>query len=221
MTMAAEDDEAGAAAAHAGYDIGRLLAFSDGVFAIAITILVLGIPVPHVTDPAQLPGALRHLSLNLVGFVLSFVLVGTQWIAHHRLLRRLDFCNGTILWINMLVLMGICLVPFGTSLLVNYGGSAAGSIPYAALQASIGIVFVVYRLYLVRHGVDMRGTLVLSWVPAVAFLVSIPLALLNVYYAYVAWAAGFGISRVRSRGLDTRLLLRLRRVELPWIRSRS
>ncbi|HYW23610.1 MAG TPA: TMEM175 family protein [Terriglobales bacterium] len=224
MTPTAEDDEPDLAAGHAsgaGYDLGRLYAFSDGVFAIAITILVLGIPVPSVADPTQLPGELRHLSLNLVGFALSFVLVGTQWIAHHRLLRRLDFCTGTIMWINLLVLMGICLVPFATSLLVRYGGTAAGAIPYAILQASIGIMFVLYRLYLVRHGVDLGGTLVLSWIPALAFVLSIPLALVNVNYSYAVWVAGLTISRAVSRGLGTSLLGRLRRLDLPWTRSPS
>ena len=224
MASTVEDEEPVPSAgrgAGAAYDIGRLLAFSDGVFAIAITLLVLGIPVPHVVDSTQLPGELRHLSMNLVGFAVSFVLVGTQWIAHHRLLRRLDFCSAAILWINLLLLMGICLVPFATSLLVLYGDSPAGAIPYAALQAAIGTVFVGFRLYLLRNGVDLRRTLVLSWVPAVAFLVSIPLALRSVNYAYAVWVAGFTVSRAQASGLSARLFGHLRRVELPWTRSRS
>jgi uncharacterized membrane protein len=226
MTSTAEDDEpslaAGAAARpgrepHAGYDVGRLLAFSDGVFAIAITLLVLGIPVPKVTDGGQLPGALQHLSVNLVGFALSFVLVGTQWIAHHRLLRELTFSNTAIMWINLLLLMGICLVPFATSVLVLYGGSPAGTITYATLQAAIGVVFVSFRLYLLHRGVDLRDTLVLSWVPALAFLVSIPVALWHVNAAYAVWMAGFGGSRLRQSGWGQKLLASLMR----WTRSRS
>ena len=108
-----------------------------------------------------------------------------------------------------------------TGLLVRYGGSAAGAIPYAVLQASIGVVFVSFRLYLARHGVDLGGTLALSWIPALAFVVSIPLALVNVNYAYASWVAGFTISRAQSRGLGTSLLGRLRRLDLPWTRSPS
>jgi len=228
MTSTVEDEQpapaAGARAhghgrgeAHSGYEVGRLLAFSDGVFAIAITLLVLGIPLPIITSHAQLPTELRNLSLNLVGFALSFVLVGTQWIAHHRLLRQLDFANVTIMWINLLVLMGICLVPFATSVLVRYGGSPAGAITYASLQGAIGVVFVAYRLYLVHCGVDLRQTLVLSWVPAAAFVVSIPVALWQVNAAYAVWVIGFGGSRLRQSGLIPKVLGRLRR----WIPSRS
>jgi len=215
MTSTAEDDEPDISVARrardAGYDLGRLFAFSDGVFAIAITLLVLGIPVPNVTDAAQLPGELRHLTPSLAGFALSFWLVGTLWIAHHRLLRQLDFCDGTILWVNLLLLMGVCLVPFASSLLARYGGGPAGVIPYAALQAAVGIVFLSLRLYLMRRGVDMRDTLQLSWVPVVTFVLSIPLALWSVNLAYVAWLAGFAISRAAGGTLLRRLLGRLRR----------
>jgi len=207
-----EDDEPGAAAANGargGYDVGRLLAFSDGVFAIAITLLVLGIPVPSHGGPL-LPGELLGLLPNLGGFALSFLLVGTQWIAHHRLLRRLDFCTAPILWLNLLLLMGICLVPFATSLLIRYGGTPAGAITYATLQAAIGIVFMSLRLYLVHHGVDLRRTLALSWIPVVSFVVSIPVALLDVNLAYAVWVLGFAVSRVREGGLATRAFERLR-----------
>jgi uncharacterized membrane protein len=226
MTATVEDEQPSPAAgpvghgrgdARAGYDVGRLLAFSDGVFAIAITLLVLGIPVPHVANHDQLPGELWQLSLNLVGFAVSFVLVGTQWIAHHRLLRQLDFANVTILWINLLLLMGICLVPFATSVLVQYGDVPPGAITYASLQAAIGVVFVGYRLYLVHSGIDVRHTLVLSWVPALAFVVSIPVALWSVNGAYAIWVIGFSTSRIRQSGLVPKMLRTLRR----WIRSRS
>src|SRR5215831_18522167 len=159
MTSTAEDDEPDVAArghaSQAGYDLGRLFAFSDGVFAIAITLLVLTIPIPSVSDPADLPGQLAGLKPNLLGFALSFALVGTQWLSHHRLLRQLDFCDGPILLLNLLLLMGICLVPFASSVLARYGAYAAGTIPYAALQAAIGIVFISLRLYLIRRGVPL------------------------------------------------------------------
>jgi uncharacterized membrane protein len=216
MTSTAEDDEPDVAvarhASHAGYDLGRLFAFSDGVFAIAITLLVLTIPIPNVRDPAELPAQLAGLAPSLAGFALSFWLVGTLWIAHHRLLRQLDFCDGAILWINLLLLMGVCLVPFASSLLARYGGAPAGVIPYAVLQAAVGIVFLSLRLYLLRRGVDLRGTLRLSWVPVVTFLLSIPLALLNeVNLAYAVWLAGFAISRAGAGTLAPRLLGRLKR----------
>jgi TMEM175 potassium channel family protein len=219
MTSPTEGDEPVVADRHAGhdrYDVGRLLAFSDGVFAIAITILVLGIPVPNVA-PADLPVALKSLGPSLAGFGLSFVLVGTQWIAHHRLLRKLDFCDGPILWLNLLLLMGICLVPFASSVLTRYGDVAAGVIPYAALQASIGVVFILLRLYLISHGVPLQTTLAMSWVPVVIFLVSIPLALRDTSLMFIVWVVGFGLSHLlRGGSVVPTLAARLWR----WTRSR-
>src|SRR5215472_9480219 len=165
MASTFEDEEpavatrAGQQGARKGYDIGRLLAFTDGVFAIAITLLVLSIPVPNLPaapDPsaqgALLATALAHLVPNLTGFVVSFILVGAQWIVHHRMLRQLDFCDGALLWLNLLILLGICLVPFGTGLLVRYGDTATGAIAYAGLQVGIGVSFLAMRLYLAAHG---------------------------------------------------------------------
>jgi uncharacterized membrane protein len=214
-----EDDEArspGAENETSSYDLGRLLAFSDGVFAIAITLLVLNIPVPRVGhgpgESLALAGAIQGLLPNLFGFALSFLLVGTQWIAHHKLLRRLSFTNMTILWLNLLVLMGICLVPFATSVLVDYGDVPAGAIAYATLQSAIGIAFVAFRLYLLAHDAIPRRSLVLSWVPLFAFLVSIPAAFLGPRLAFAIWVLGFVGSRAQESGVHRRVLGRARRL---------
>jgi len=204
MASSIEDDEPSVAlrpAAHAardGYDVGRLLAFSDGVFAIAITLLVLGIPVPRVApnDSAQLVAALVGLRGNLLGFALSFLLVGAQWIAHHRMLRNLATCDQRLLWLNLLPLMGICLVPFASSVLIEYGGRPPGAITYAALQGAIGVTFVALRTDLVKRGALPHTSLLVSLIPVLGFALSIPVALRNVNAAYALWVVGFGISRV-------------------------
>jgi uncharacterized membrane protein len=211
-----EDDESRAASEGQAYDLGRLLAFSDGVFAIAITLLVLNIPVPKVThgigESARLAQAIAAVSPNLVGFALSFVLVGTQWIAHHKLLRQLKFTNMPILWLNLIVLMGICLVPFATSLLVDYGDSPVGAIAYASLQGSIGVAFVAFRLYLLHHHATPRRSLVLSWAPLTAFLVSIPIAFVNLRACYAIWLLGFAGSRLQEGRVHERILVGVRRI---------
>lgn len=217
MASTAEDDESAVAArtseaaARQGYDIGRLLAFTDGVFAIAITLLILSIPVPNVpTGPdesSRLATALLQLRPNFIGFALSFVLVGAHWIIHHRLLRQLAFCDGPLLWLNLLVLLGICLVPFGTGILVRYGDGAAGLIVYAALQAGIGLTFLALRSYLAARGALPRGSVLQSLVAVGAFLASIPVALRNANAAYVIWLAGFAAQRLldaRQRSLAGR-----------------
>src|SRR3989304_1758763 len=90
---------------------GRLEAFSDGVIAIIITIMVLELKVPHGTDLA----ALRDLLPVLPSYVLSFVYVAIYWNNHHHLLHACDRINGAIMWANMHLLFWLSLIPFVTS----------------------------------------------------------------------------------------------------------
>ena len=101
---------------------GRIEAFSDGVFAIAITLLVLEIKVPDplTTTPAQLPGRLLHLWPELFSYALSFVSIGVYWVAHHLMLHPLRRVNRTLLWLNNLVLMAVALIPFSADLLGQF-----------------------------------------------------------------------------------------------------
>jgi TMEM175 potassium channel family protein len=183
------------------YGVGRLLAFSDGVFAIAITLLVLSIPVPNLPPDtpdlnARLIAALRGLSGYLGGFALSFVLVGAHWMIHHRLLRRITHVERPLMWINLLILLGICLVPFATSLLVRYGETPAGAIVYAALQVGISLSYFALRTLLAEEGTGTRTSALLALVQVAGFAASIPVALVNVEVAYAFWLAGFFLARV-------------------------
>jgi uncharacterized membrane protein len=178
------------------------------VFAIAITLLVLSIPVPNVpsstdkaAEAAQLAGALLGQYRELLGFALSFVLVGAQWILHHQMLRRLTSCDARILWLNLLILLGICLVPFATSLLVRYGDTSTGAISYAVWQTLIGLAFMTMRVYLASRGDARRVSVLLSVVPLTGFVVSIPVAWWHVDWAYSLWIGGFVVARI----VDTRL----------------
>jgi uncharacterized membrane protein len=208
MTSTVEGDEpevADHAAAPDGYDVGRLLAFSDGVFAIAITLLVLSIPVPNVSgsgavEAGNLGAALVGLKTQLLGFGLSFVLVGGQWMAHHQLLRRLTFVDARVLWLNLLILLGICLVPFATSLLIRYGDSSTGTIAYASVQMLILLMFLTMRLYLASRGAGPSSSPLVGVVSLAGFALSIPVALWHVTWAYYFWLGGFAVARL----LETR-----------------
>src|SRR2546422_6839958 len=89
---------------------GRLEAFSDGVIAILITILVLELKVPHGTDLE----ALRPVLPVFLTYVLSFVFLGIYWNNHHHMLHMVERINGKILWANMHLLFWLSLVPFVT-----------------------------------------------------------------------------------------------------------
>jgi uncharacterized membrane protein len=100
----------------------RITAFSDGVFAIAVTLLVLDIKVPDPakTTAAQLPGRLLHLWPELFSYALSFVIIGVFWVAHHLMLHPLKRADRTLLWINNLFLMCVAFIPFTAGLLGQY-----------------------------------------------------------------------------------------------------
>src|SRR5882724_8097243 len=89
---------------------GRLEAFSDGVIAILITIMVLELRVPHHSDI----GALRPLVPVFFSYLLSFVVLGIYWNNHHHLLQATDRINGKILWANLHLLFWLSLFPFMT-----------------------------------------------------------------------------------------------------------
>src|ERR687890_1551168 len=94
-----------------GMGKGRLEAFSDGVLAIIITIMVLELKVPHGTDPA----ALAPLIPVFLSYVLSFIYVGIYWSNHHHLLHAVRHVNGRVLWANLHLLFWLSLTPFVTA----------------------------------------------------------------------------------------------------------
>ena len=131
----------------------RLAAFSDGVLAIIITIMVLELKVPHGSDWA----ALNPLVPALLGYALSFVYIGIYWNNHHHLLAVTERVNGAVLWANMHLLFWLSLVPFAT---VWVGENRAASVPTAAygvllLAASLAY-WVLLRTILAAQGPGSR-----------------------------------------------------------------
>ncbi len=130
---------------------GRLEAFSDGVIAIIITIMVLELRHPHGATFAEL-WALRN---EFVSYALSFVFLGIYWTNHHHMLQAIQRVDGRILWANMLLLFWLSLVPFTTAWM---GGTGFAPLPVA----SYGIVLILcafsYQglaiLLVRRHGPD-------------------------------------------------------------------
>ena len=97
----------------------RLEAFSDGVFAIVITLLVLDIKIPHV-DYSNLYSSLISLLPTIGVYVLSFVLIGMYWVFHHQAFTLIKEVDGVLLWLNIIFLLFISFLPFPTSLMGAY-----------------------------------------------------------------------------------------------------
>jgi uncharacterized membrane protein len=100
------------------WDTGRTEAFSDGVFAIAITLLVLDIHVP-VTEFHHLWAGIGHEWPSYLGYATSFAAVGGLWLAHHGVFRRMRYANDRVMRINLLLLMAVSFLPFPTSLVAQ------------------------------------------------------------------------------------------------------
>jgi uncharacterized membrane protein len=103
-------------------DRSRLEAFSDGVFAVAITLLVLNLvtPVPSHNPNHTLLKQLGNLWPSLLAYLLSFLMIGIIWVNHHVLVRSIKTVDRTLLFLNLLLLMFVVLIPFGTSTMAAY-----------------------------------------------------------------------------------------------------
>ena len=130
---------------------GRLEAFSDGVIAIIITIMVLELKAPH----APTLHALVPLLHSLLSYILSFVYVGIYWNNHHHLLHASHRVDGRVLWANMHLLFWLSLVPFATSWMGESGFAAVPVAIYGAVLLLAAIAFWILDLTLIRlHGPD-------------------------------------------------------------------
>ena len=142
-------------AAEATSTTTRLEAFSDGVIAIAITLLVLEVTPPHVRD-GQLWDALLDQWPSYAAYVLTFVVIGIMWINHHRIFEHILAVDRGLMFINLMMLMGIAFLPFPTALLAQYvvdGGQNAevSAAVYSTTMVFIGVMFTSMWPYLRRH----------------------------------------------------------------------
>ncbi len=187
-------------------DVDRLVAFSDGVFAIAITLLVLSITVPNVSDK-HLGKALRDLGPELFTYGLSFLVVGMYWMAHHRMFRSLVKVDRTLLWINLAVLGFVALLPLPTEILGKYGNTTLATVVYAGSIVAVGSFSVLLWWYMNHADLTSPMTTEFVWlnslrgaIPPAVFALSIPIA-------FVGPRAG--------QGLLARDLARQRRAGAP------
>jgi uncharacterized membrane protein len=164
---------------------GRLEAFSDGVIAIIITIMVLELRVPHDASWRSL----TPIAPVFLSYVLSFVFVGIYWSNHHHLLQVVERVNGGALWANLHLLFWLSLTPFVTEWMGEnkfaaapvslYGGVLLGAaIAYFILAKSLLAIHAKDSLLAVALGADFKGK-----ISMVIYLVAIPLAFVRSWLA--------------------------------------
>ena len=166
----------------------RMEAFSDGVIAIIITIMVLELRAPHESTLA----ALQPLLPIFLSYILSFIFLGIYWSNHHHLLHAVQYVNGRVLWANLHLLFWLSLVPFVTAWM---GENHFEPVPVAIygivlLAASIAY-YVLTRVLISLHGKDSTlatavGRDFKGQLSTFIYLVAIPLAILK-------WWIGFSL----------------------------
>jgi uncharacterized membrane protein len=165
---------------------GRMEAFSDGVLAIIITIMVLELKVPHEADLS----ALLPLAPVFLSYVLSFVFLGIYWNNHHHLLQAIKHVDGRVLWANLHLLFWLSLIPFVTGWMGENQFAAWPVALYGAVLLLAGVAYVILTRTLISlHGRDsVLATAVgrdfKAKVSVVFYLVAIPIAFVN------SWLAG-------------------------------
>lgn len=167
-----------------GSDVERAAFFSDAVFAIALTVLVIEIRIPAVPQRELLHALLEALPEYLT-FVLSFVVIGTVWLSHHRKFRMMSGHDQTLLRLNLLLLLLVASLPIPTAVLGRYGDTAVAVCLYAGGIALIGLAMSSIWAYARRRGMTSPAVtrdlylfmLGQSLVIPAVFTVSIPVAL--------------------------------------------
>ena len=128
-------------------ETARVEAFSDGVLAIVITLLVLELHVPReLTSEAALRDALAHDWHSYLAFLTSFATVGIMWVNHHRLFTLIGKVDHWLLMLNLLLLLFICIVPFPTALVAEYLGKEGARTAALALNGVFTCTAIVFNV---------------------------------------------------------------------------
>ena len=129
----------------------RVVAFSDGVFAIIITILVLEVGVPSDLPEQSLREALDETGATLIAWVISFLLVGMYWVWHRDLFARVQYVNRDVVWLNLLFLLPVSLIPFAAAVLGDYHDEPIALHLYGAALIAASLARVVLYAYVSRR----------------------------------------------------------------------
>jgi uncharacterized membrane protein len=132
--------------------VHRLLFFTDAVFAIAMTLLVLELKPPIADSGPDLVAALRAMTGHFIAFTMSFALAGVFWIAHMNTLRRLEHFDWPTVWANLVFLFAVTLIPFSSALLGEAGPGPAAWQVYSVQMIFTSLATVVLMLVATRDG---------------------------------------------------------------------
>jgi uncharacterized membrane protein len=178
----------------------RIETFSDGVFAIIVTLLVLEIKVPHIelhNDNNELFKALVGLFPKFASWIISFFTVCVIWVSHHRLFKMFGNIDHGLFWFNALLLLNISFIPFPTATLGDYPLNQTAIFFYGIVMACNGIIFILMRTYVAKKVNILRpevnkdkfkkGTIYVIFFGPLAYLSGAFLSYLHPYFSFIIY----------------------------------
>jgi len=183
-----------------GRALDRLVAFSDGVFAIAMTLLVLSLTVPNLTGSSEkvnddLWAALKEQWPEVVSYVISFAVIGRYWLIHHRTFRLVRRADTQLLIWNLALLALIAVIPFPTELLGRYGDTTTAVVVYSVTLLVTGLVSIGMTRHIYYGGLlDERVTdeykrqsTTRGLIVPIGFALGIPVAFIDPVWGMWTW----------------------------------
>ena len=203
-----------------GEDLGRIISLSDGVFAFALTLLVLGLTVPILNtsglNSSQVSGTLAHQLQSdwpkFVGYVFAFVMISLWWMVHHRTFRYIERYDFVLMWLNMMVLLEVAVMPFVLQLYTTYSDTQVGVAAFAFMQLATGLTInTLWRYASKGHRLidpklsseEIRYFSTRGALPVIGFGASILVTFVDVTWAQLLWVIPLVLSRWSHRyGVD-------------------
>ena len=170
----------------------RLEAFSDGVFAIVITLMVFEIKVPHI-PVNELNQKLYALFPKFLSFALSFIIIGVYWVSHHNMMHYIAKIDRSALWLNMMVLFAVCIIPFPTALMGDYPFTPTPIIFYGATLAFTNLAGAFFWIYCTKRNnlkvenlnpAFTKRAAILHMSPILFYLTAIGISFLSPWISY-------------------------------------
>lgn len=195
------DDEslAGEEAEERAGELDRLISLSDGVFAFALTLLIVSVEVPQMSDDdarVRLHHDIVELWPQVLSYIIGFLVIGFLWTSHRRIFARVQDYDDTIVKRNILLLMLVAFLPFPTGILGQYGFLSFPAVLYASILATISVLYIMIIDHLDGHrnlmtrdgkGFDFPRAKTRHLVTGGVFLLSIPVSILAPGYGQSTW----------------------------------
>jgi TMEM175 potassium channel family protein len=176
-------------------DNRRIESFSDAVFAIVVTIMVLEISIPDSLAVSNDPAALSHFAGLIITYALSFVVVGILWASHHYLVYTLPGADRTTIWLNNLVLFWVTLIPIVARFFGMHPTSARAAAAYAFVIMMNTVAFSILRAHASNashnelHRAIHRRVFRKAWIGIALYAAAIPLAFVSIKLAWILLAS--------------------------------